>query len=132
MGSDASLGRLLQAPRSKGKIHTIVHLNRSRMASVLVVILSRSPILSDKGHREGKSSALSSLRHRVGKGILAGEGVDDCYPFASARHSSGTWRLFDWLCWVAVAMSAGWKMTAAASVVSSESAINLPMLEVPG
>src|SRR6202158_740328 len=31
-----------------------------------------------------------------------------------------------------VASRAGWKMTAAASVVSSESAISLPMLDVPG
>src|SRR5262245_59372731 len=33
--------------------------------------------------------------------------------------------------WV-VAIRAGWKMTAAASVVSSDRAISLPMLEVPG
>jgi hypothetical protein len=29
-------------------------------------------------------------------------------------------------------MSAGWKMTAAARVVSSDKAISLPMLDVPG
>ena len=47
--------------------------------------------------------------------------------FAHNYGRSGTGRICRW-----VAMSAGWKMTAAARVVRSDRAISLPMLDVPG
>ena len=77
--------------------------------------------------------ARGALAHRVIPiGLtLAGALRDDCCFFAALSafavmplHGLGRF------CWVA--SRAGWKMTAAASVVRSDSAISLPMLDVPG
>jgi hypothetical protein len=69
---------------------------------------------------------------------LAGTLCEDCHFFASPLNfttgnfatnygRSGNERAWRW-----VAIRAGWKMTAAARVVSSDRAISLPMLDVPG
>ena len=78
--------------------------------------------------------AQGALAHRVNPiGLTLALALrDDCCFFAAL--SAFAVMLFHGLgrfC-CCVASRAGWKMTAAASVVSSESAISLPMLDVPG
>src|SRR5579871_4931607 len=56
--------------------------------------------------------------------LLSNKGLGEA---AVCHVRSGRGRFFP-----CVAIRAGWKITAAASVVTSDSAISLPMLEVPG
>src|SRR5262245_56131291 len=57
---------------------------------------------------------------------------DDCGFFAAVSHFAATPLHEARRFCRCVAIRAGWKMTAAASVVRSDSAISLPMLDVPG
>jgi hypothetical protein len=69
---------------------------------------------------------------------LAGTPCEDCHFFASplnfttGNFATNYGRSGNESAWRWVAIRAGWKMTAAARVVSSDRAISLPMLDVPG
>ena len=77
--------------------------------------------------------ARGALAHRVIPiGLtLAAALRDDCCFFA-ALSAFAVMPLHGLGRFCCVARRAGWKMTAAASVVRSDSAISLPMLDVPG
>ena len=78
--------------------------------------------------------AQRALAHRVNPtGLTLAVALrDDCCFFAAlSAFAVMLLHGLDRFC-CCVASRAGWKMTAAASVVRSDSAISLPMLDVPG
>src|SRR5262249_23809223 len=138
-GSDVSLGTPAHAPRSRGNTHAIAHLTRPRARRIPFFFPTR---LRYKARRRSQKQPTRArpLAYRVNQimpQLAVGSG-DDCYFFASPlvfaayglqrlRRLHGSGRFCRW-----VASRAGWKNTAAARVVSSDRAMSLPMLDVPG
>src|SRR5262249_2284653 len=129
-GNEASRGALAHALTSSAVTQAAAHLLHNR-ARRIYFFLAPMTGLARRKWRQPRCMPLARRIKPIRVKLPVALRADCCFFAAFSDFAATPLHQARRFC-ACVAISAGWKMTAAATVVRSESAISLPMLDVPG